>query len=284
MYVQSDVQVGSGLSSSASIEVFIGTVLNELYNGGKIEPLEIARTGQYAENKYFGKPSGLMDQIACAYGGVVVIDFGDPENPIIRRIDLDLNTFGYALLIVDTEGNHADLTSEYASVPAELRMVAEAFEKTYCREINEEEFYSRIPELRRSIGERPVLRAMHFFEENKRVDEQIKLLEQEKFHDFLSLVNESGSSSMKFLQNIYPSNNPQQQPITLGIALTERFIKQMGGGAVRIHGGGFAGTYQVFLPVDAVKSYKELIEPVFGKGNVKTLAIRNCGSVIIKRD
>ncbi len=280
-YVQSDVQVGSGLGSSASIEVFIGTVLNVLYNDGKIEPLEIARIGQYAENKYFGKPCGLMDQIACAYGGVVGIDFEDQNNPKIDKLELDLSAYGYRLLIVDTGSSHADLTSDYASVPREMRMVAEALGKRNCREISSEELFSHMPEFRRTLHERPLLRALHFLEENERVDKQIELLKQGKFYDFLSLVNESGNSSIKLLQNIYPSNNACQQPLSLGLALSERYISSIGEGAVRIHGGGFAGTYQVFLPSRYVVSYIDLIEPLFGLDCVKNLKIWKHGTITL---
>jgi galactokinase len=280
-YIQSDVRVGSGLSSSASIEVFIGTVLNVLYNNGNVEPLSIARIGQYAENAYFGKPCGLMDQIACAYGGVVGIDFENPNEPKIEKLELDLSTYGYCLLIVDTGGTHADLTSEYASVPHEMRMVAEALGKKNCREITSDVLYSNLPELRRTVRERPILRALHFLEENKRVDRQIDLLKRGMFHDFLLLVNESGNSSMKLLQNVYPSVNAKQQPITLGLALTERYISSIGEGAVRVHGGGFAGTYQVFLRSEALQVYRELIELLFGYGSVKTLAIRRAGSIVL---
>jgi galactokinase len=280
-YIQSDVRVGSGLSSSASIEVFIGTVLNVLYNNGNVEPLSIARIGQYAENAYFGKPCGLMDQIACAYGGVVGIDFENPNEPKIEKLELDMSSYGYCLLIVDTGGTHADLTSEYASVPHEMRMVAEVLGKKNCREITSDELYSNLPELRRTVHERPILRALHFLEENKRVDRQIDLLKRGMFHDFLLLVNESGNSSMKLLQNVYPSINAKQQPITLGLALTERYISSIGEGAVRVHGGGFAGTYQVFLRSEALQVYRELIELLFGYGSVKTLAIRRAGSIVL---
>ncbi len=279
-YGQSDVQGGSGLSSSASIEVFIGTVLNALYNNGNIEPLAIARIGQYAENEYFGKPCGLMDQIACAYGGVVGIDFEDQNNPRIEKLELDLRAHEYRLLIVDTGGNHADLTSDYASVPDEMRMVAGALGKNNCRQVTSEELYSNMPELRRTLQERPILRALHFLEENERVERQVELLKQGKFYDFLSLVNESGNSSMKLLQNIYPSNNARQQPLTLGLALTEHYISSIGEGAVRIHGGGFAGTYQVFLPLRYVSSYIDIIEPLYSEGCVRNLTIRKQGAIL----
>jgi galactokinase len=280
-YIQSDVKVGSGLSSSASIEVFIGTILNELYNGGRVEPLDIARIGQYAENKYFGKPCGLMDQIACAYGNIVGIDFVDRDNPIITDLDLDLNTYAYSLLIVETGGNHADLTNEYAAIPEEMHMVSDAMGKKNCREISKDELYVNIPRLRSTMQERPILRALHFIEENDRVAKQMEFIKQGRFHDFLYLVNESGNSSFKKLQNIYPACNAREQPITLGILLTEQFISSIGEGAVRIHGGGFAGTYQVFLPDKYVPQYIEMIEPLFGKGSVRNLAIRKHGAFVI---
>jgi galactokinase len=280
-YIQSDVQVGSGLSSSASIEVLIGTILNELYNNGKVESLDIARIGQYAENKYFGKPCGLMDQIACAYGNIVGIDFADRNNPIITDLDLDLSRYAYSLLIVETGGNHADLTHEYAAIPEEMLMVSEAMGKKNCREITKAELYTNIPRLRSIIQERPILRALHFIEENARVDKQMEFIKQGRFDDFLNLVNESGNSSLKLLQNIYPACNAREQPITLGIILTEQFISSIGEGAVRIHGGGFAGTYQVFLPEKYISQYIEMIEPLFGKGSVRNLAIRKHGAFVI---
>ncbi len=277
-YLQSDVHVGSGLSSSASIEVLIGSVLNVLYNDGKIDPLEIARIGRYAENEYFGKPCGMMDQVACAYGGVVGIDFENQNKPKIEKLEFDLRTYGYCLLIVDTGSIHNDLTSEYASVPGEMRKVAEAFGKRNCREISREEFFSHLPEFRRTLHERPLLRALHFLEENERVEKQIVFLKQGRFYDFLALVNESGNSSIKLLQNIYPPNNALQQPLSLGLALTERYISSVGEGAVRIHGGGFAGTYQVFLPSRHIVHYRNLIEPLFGIDCVKNLKIRKQGA------
>jgi galactokinase len=280
-YVRSDVRVGSGLSSSASIEVFIGTILNVLFNYGQIEPLEVAKIAQFAENEYFGKPCGLMDQIACVFGGIVSIDFADQKNPIIEKIDLDLNTYGYGLLFVDTGSDHADLTSEYASIPTEMRMVADAMGKRNCREITKQQLYRDIPDLRTKVHERPILRALHFLEENDRVEKQTELLKRGKFPEFLSLVNESGNSSMKLLQNIYPVHNARHQPLTLGLVLTERYLSSIGEGAVRIHGGGFAGMFQVFLPERYIPSYIDLIEPLFGRNSVKNLAIRHHGAVVL---
>ena len=280
-YLQSDVYFGAGISSSASIEVFIGTMFNVLYNDGRVDPLDIARIGQYAENEYFGKPCGLMDQIGCAYGGVVGIDFIDQNHPKVEKLELDFDAYGYSLLIVDTGSSHTDLTSDYASVPGDMRKVAAAMGKRNCRDISYKELSSHLPRLRGTLGERPLLRVLHFLDENERVDKQIAMLKQKKFQEFLSLVNESGNSSIKLLQNIYPSSNPLEQPITLGLALTERYIASIGEGAVRIHGGGFAGTYQVFLPSRYVASYRKLIEPLFGINSVKKLKIRKRGAFVL---
>jgi galactokinase len=280
-YLRSDVGIGSGLSSSASIEVFIGTIINVLFNDSVIGPIDIARIGQQAENVYFGKPCGLMDQIACAHGGVVWIDFKDADNPDIETIDLNLSDNGYRLLILDTGGDHANLTDEYASVPYDMRLVAAEFGRSSMREVTREELIRALPDLRPAVGERPILRALHFLDENDRVDRQKECLMSGDFTSFLSLVNASGESSVKILQNIYSPGNVLHQPVSLAIALTEEFIAGIGGGAVRIHGGGFAGTIQIFLPEEHVADYRIRMERIFGRGCIKDLRIRRLGTTAV---
>jgi galactokinase len=283
-YISSDVLMGSGLSSSASIEVLLGTILSYLYNDGKIDVKLLAMIGQYAENVYFGKPSGLMDQMACAIGGFVTIDFKDPEKPKVKKIDFDFDRHNYSLLVVDTGGNHADLTEDYASIPAEMKGVARALGVEVCRELTKEQVIENIPFLRRKINDRAILRALHFLNEDYRVTEQVKALEKGDFEGFLSLVRESGNSSWKWLQNCFTTHNPTEQGVTLALALTEDYIKKIGKGACRVHGGGFAGTIQVFLPLDAVNNYIEEIEYIFGKNAVTRLNIRPFGSIKINMD
>jgi galactokinase len=277
--VQSDVTIGSGLSSSASIEILIGSILNVLYNNGTVDVIEIAKIGQYAENEYFGKPCGLMDQIACAVGGVVEIDFQDPDRPIIEEVRLALDTYKYRMVIIDTGSNHADLTADYAAVRQEMISVANVFGKNYLRDVTKGEIIDSVPKLRQRLGERAILRALHYFDENERVKQQIECLKQNQFDEFLKLVNESGRSSLQLLQNIYSSQNPKEQPVTLAISLTENFLNKIGEGAVRIHGGGFAGTIQVFLPVRYIREYQRSIEKIFGAGCARTLDIRKHGIV-----
>lgn len=278
-YISSDVLVGSGLSSSASIEVLLGTILNYLYNHGKIDPKLLAMVGQYAENVYFGKPSGLMDQMACAVGGFVTIDFKDPSNPLVRKIDFDFGSQNYSLLVVDTGGSHADLTEDYAAIPGEMKAVAKELEAEVCRELTKKKILENIPLLRQKVNDRAVLRALHFLNENHRVTQQVKALEEDNFEEFLKLVKESGNSSWKWLQNCYTSHNPLEQGVTLALAITEDFIHKAGVGACRVHGGGFAGTIQVFLPSEKVQEYIETIEPMLGQGAVTLLNIRPFGSM-----
>ncbi|NLJ41447.1 MAG: galactokinase [Clostridiales bacterium] len=278
-YISSDVLGGSGLSSSASIEVLFGTILNHLYNEGKMGAELLAIIGQYAENVYFDKPSGLMDQIACAVGGFVSIDFKDPLKPIVKEIKFDFEDQDYQLLIVNTGGNHADLTDDYASIPIEMMKVANVFDKNVCRELTKSELLKNIGSLREKTGDRAVLRAMHFFDEDNRVILQTKALEKGRFDEFLSLVKESGNSSWKLLQNCFTTHNPEEQGITLGLAITEDYINKIGKGACRIHGGGFAGTIQVFLPDQKVAEYIKVIESVFGVGSVTKLGIRSLGTI-----
>jgi galactokinase len=278
-YITSSVLSGSGLSSSASIEVLLGTIFSALYNDNKISPEELAIIGQYAENNYFGKPCGLMDQVACAMGGIVTIDFKNPSDPVIEKVDFDFEAQNHKLLVVDTGGSHADLTEDYASVPAEMKSVAEALGAEVCRELSMEKFLPSISKLRSSVGDRAVLRAFHFLIENERVVDQVNALKNNDFDTFLQLIKDSGNSSFKWLQNIYSPKNPGEQGVSLALALTEKYITDVKKGACRVHGGGFAGTIQVFLPNDLISDYIELMEGVYGKGSVTTLQIRPLGTL-----
>ena len=279
---------GSGLSSSAVVEVLIGKIFDSLYGGGKTSALELAKIGQKAENVYFGKPCGLMDQTACASGGAVAIDFEDPANPKVREIGFDPASFGYAFCIVNTKGDHSDLTPDYAAVPAEMKAAASFFGKSVLRELDEGEFFSRLPDLRNTVGDRAILRAMHFFSENRRVAAMLAALEEmaappaERAMDaFLALVRESGDSSWELLQNIYSPKNLNAQGLGLALALTKNFLNSSssGKGACRVHGGGFAGTIQAYIPTEKLKDYRDLLEGVFGIGTVTVLKIRPQGAI-----
>ncbi len=275
----SDVLPGSGLSSSASVEVLIGSIFSALFNENSIAPERLAMVGQYAENNYFGKPCGLMDQVACAMGGIVTIDFMDPGDPKIRKVDFDFAAQNYAMIVLDTGGSHVDLTADYAAVPPEMRSVAEALGKTACREVTMEELMTSAREIREKCGDRALLRALHFLGDNDRVVEQVAALERNDFKAFLDMVTASGNSSYKRLQNIYSPGQTHEQGVSLALALTEDYIAGCGEGACRVHGGGFAGTIQVFLPNSAVQAYVDTMEPVFGEGSVHALKIRPLGTV-----
>ncbi|MDR2110897.1 MAG: galactokinase [Spirochaetaceae bacterium] len=283
----STVLTGSGLSSSAAVEVLLGRIFDNLYGEGKRSFLEIAQIGQRAENNYFGKPSGLMDQTACASGGVVAIDFADAGVPAVNRINLDLSETGYVLCVADTRGSHADLTPDYAAVPEEMRAVARFFGKPVLREVDEEMVYARMAELRKAVGDRAVLRAVHFFDENRRVEAMVEavkkmggsLYPEEKkqaMGTFLDLVNASGNSSLTLLQNIYSTHKPREQGVSLALFLSGRFFGNKG--ACRVHGGGFAGTIQAYLPRILFPAYKAHLEAVFGAGSVTPLRIRPAGA------
>jgi galactokinase len=277
--ITSDVAVGSGLSSSASIEMLIGNIFNYLYNDGLIAQNIIARIGQFAENVYFDKPCGLMDQIACASGGIVKIDFKDPLKPDVSPVQYDFDKSGYNLIIVNTGGDHADLTDEYASIPAEMKSVASFYDKTVCRDLNYDEIIQNIGTLRKTVGDRAILRVLHFFRENQRVHNMVQALESDNFDDFLQLSNRSGDSSFKWLQNIFSHKNTSEQEISLALALTEQFIHtEKISGACRIHGGGFAGTIQAVLPADHVNNYKNRMDSVFGRNSAQIISIRKKGS------
>jgi galactokinase len=280
-YVTSDVLIGSGLSSSASIEVLIGTIYSTLFNDCKVSDELIAIIGKYAENVFFAKPCGLMDQLACAVGGIISIDFQDPEKPVIEKIDFDFQGSGYRLLIVASDASHVDLTPDYASIPLEMKMVAAHFNKSYLREVSLSMLLGDIKNLREKAGDRAVLRAIHFLEENTRVDRQVNAIKQNDFKEFLALINESGNSSFKYLQNIYSPRKTEEQGVSLALALSDLFIKEKGRGACRVHGGGFAGTIQVFLPEDLVNEYSVFMSQVFNSDSVKVLSVRDTGSVCL---
>ncbi|MGN0353719.1 MAG: galactokinase [Muricoprocola sp.] len=274
-YVTSSVLSGSGLSSSAAFEVLIGNILSGLYNECKLSSVEIAQIGQEAENVYFGKPCGLMDQMACSVGGLIFIDFADPQNPVVKKVDVKFSKFHHSLCIVDTKGSHADLTDEYAAIPAEMKKVAAIFGKNLLCEVNEEEFISKLPEVRKKCGDRCVLRAMHWFEENRRVEAQVAALERDSIEDFKKKIKESGDSSYKFLQNVFSVKKLQEQSVSVALAVSERLLGEKG--VCRVHGGGFAGTIQAFVPSDMVEEYKNGMEAVFGEESCHVLQIREDG-------
>ncbi len=266
---------GSGLSSSAAFEVLIGTCLNYLYNDGKVSAVEVAQIAQYAENEFFGKPCGLMDQMACSVGGFVNIDFKDPSNPVITPIDFDFASCGHNLCIVDTRASHADLTDEYGAIRSEMESAAECFGKTALRDVDENEFFENINIVREKVSERAVLRGLHFFGENNRVDKQTKALSDGDFETFKKLVIESGNSSYMYNQNVFSAKAPLNQPVSLALAMSEYILK--GKGAWRVHGGGFAGTIQAFVPSDMLSVYKTEIEKVFGESTCYVLNVRPVG-------
>ena len=281
-YVESQIAPGSGLSSSACIEILIGTILNALYNSSRIPLEELATICQYAENAYFGKPCGLMDQLACAVGGMVAIDFSNPHRPAIHRIRHTLDSAGLRLAVVHAGGSHADLTAEYAAIPAEMKAVAAALGYRTCRDIGGEvEILNALPALREKTGDRAILRALHFVGECRRVPRQVRSLEEGRIEEFLFHVNASGRSSAMWLQNSYPGSTPEEQGITLALALTEGYIETVGRGACRIHGGGFAGTILAILPSEAIDGYRAMIEHVFGEDSLALLDIRSVGTLVL---
>ena len=279
-YCESTVLPGSGLSSSAAFEVLIGTIINHLFFEGGMSRSEVARIGQYAENVFFGKPCGLMDQTASAVGNLVTIDFFDKENPVIRPVSFDFAACGHALCIIDTRASHSDLTDEYAAIPNELKAVCAHFGKDVLTEIDEQEFYAAIAVLRRKCGDRAVIRAMHFYQENARVPRQVAALENGDFDTFLKLVKESGHSSYMYLQNVIPAGYKEHQDVALSLALCEHYLA--GRGAYRVHGGGFAGTVQAFVPYDMLDTFVAGIDGVLGAGACHILSIRPHGGVEAK--
>ncbi len=276
-YCESTVLPGSGLSSSAAYEVLIGTIINHLFFDARVSQPQIAQIGQYAENVYFGKPCGLMDQTASAVGGLVTIDFADKEKPDIRPVKFDFASCGHALCIIDSRADHADLTDEYAAIPNELKALCAHFGKEVTTEIDEAEFYAAIPELRETCGDRAVMRAIHEFNENRRVPLQVAALENGDFDTFLALTRESGYSSWMYLQNVVPAGYVAQQAMAVALGLCEHYLQ--GRGACRVHGGGFAGTVQAFVPHDLLESFRAGIDAALGEGACHVLSIRPQGAV-----
>lgn len=276
-YTTSDVLKGSGLSSSAAFEVLVATILNDLFNDGVVSAADKAKISQYAENVYFGKPSGLMDQMASSSGGFVTIDFKDTENPIVKRVDFDFSAYNHALCIVDTKGNHADLTEDYAACRFEMNDVAKALGKEVLREVDPQEFYANIQKIREQCSDRAALRAIHFFGDNDRVSEQVKALENKDFEEFKKLVVESGQSSFMYLQNIYSCKQPTEQGVALALALSDKILKSKG--AWRVHGGGFAGTIQAFVPFELLELYRSTMRAVFGEDCCYVLSVRPYGGI-----
>ncbi len=276
-YLTSDVLIGSGLSSSAAFEVLIGTILSGLYNEMTIEPITIGQIGQYAENEYFGKPCGLMDQCASAVGSLIYIDFNDPKSPLVKKLDVDFSQYQHSLCIVDTKGSHADLTEHYAAIPAEMKRVAQVFDQQFLGDVDEKTFYQSISSVKKTCDDRSILRAIHFFEENNRVASAVKALQENRFQDFKNIVLQSGNSSFKYLQNVYTNTNVSSQSVALTLALSEKILQHHG--VSRVHGGGFAGTIQAFVADSYVETYKQEIEKLTGEGTCHVLKIRDHGGI-----
>lgn len=278
-YVTSDVLSGSGLSSSAAFEVLIANIISGMYNNSGVDPIVIAQIGKEAENKYFGKPSGLLDQMASSVGGLINIDFKDPKNPVVKKVDVDFNKYNHSLCIVDTKGSHADLTDEYAAVTVEMKKVSQFFGVNYLSEVDKDEFYKNLAEIRKVTGDRAVMRAMHWFSENIRVDGQVAALTADDFEQFKKLIKTSGDSSYKYLQNVYSAKNVEEQNVSVALALSDEILGDKG--VSRVHGGGFAGTIAAFVPNDMVAIYKNKMEAVFGDDACYILKIRPVGGTRI---
>lgn len=280
-YTVSNVLKGSGLSSSAAFEVLIGTVINGLFANSEVDAVEIAKFGQFAENVYYNKPSGLMDQMASSVGAVVAIDFNDTEKPVIKKVEFDLQKHGHALCIIDSGADHADLTDEYATIPADMKEVASYFGKEYLRQVDKQEFFDNIKSIREQISnDRAVLRAIHFFNENERAQLEAKAIEDNDFERFKTLVKESGRSSYMYLQNVFATGMPKNQAVSLTLSLCDEILGDKG--AYRVHGGGFAGTVQAFVPFDMLDEFKMKIENVLGKDMCHILSIRPVGGYELK--
>ncbi len=279
VYATSQVLPGSGLSSSAACEVLLGVVENDLFCQGQLDPVTIAKMGQKAENIFFGKPSGLMDQTASSVGGAVAIDFADPAAPVVRSVAVDLAGLGYALCIIDSGASHADLTSEYAAVPQEMGAVAAYFGKQVLRQVDEEQVMEALPQLRKAVGDRAVLRALHFFADDRRSEQEADALEKGDMDAFLALVKESGRSSWELLQNITPAGAVAEQAMAVALTVAERALK--GKGACRVHGGGFAGTIQAFVPLAELEQFQTQVEKALGSGSCHVLSIRPVGGTVL---
>ena len=278
-YITSNVISAAGVSSSASFEMLLCSILNTFFNEGRMDTVAYAHIGKYSENVYWDKASGLLDQMACAVGGLITIDFLEPASPVVEKIDFDFSSQNHSLIIVNTGKGHADLSADYSSVPIEMKKVAEFFGKEVCAEITEEEVIGHLAEVREYAGDRSVLRALHFFEENKRVEAEVKALKEGRFSDFLNNITASGNSSWKWLQNCFTNSAYQEQGITVALALTELFITGKQRGACRVHGGGFAGVIMAMLPNDLVEEYVAYIEKALGEGNAYRMSIRPYGAI-----
>ena len=282
VHVRSDVAPGSGLSSSAAFEVLLARVLNALFCGGRLSPIELAQISQRAENVYFGKPCGLMDQLVSSMGGLVYIDFADPAQPAAERVSFDFSHCGHALCIVSCGADHANLTADYAAIPDELARVCAVFGKTYLREVDEDAFYAAIPQLRKAVGDRAVVRAIHFYNDCRRAAALCDAVRADDMDTFLKLIVEGGHSSFEFNQNAYSIKAPQEQGVPLALALSQKVLN--GRGAWRLQGGGFAGTIQAFVPLALLETYKNAIDAVFGAGSCHVLSVRNYGAVMVTPD
>lgn len=276
-YITSDVLIGAGLSSSAAYETLIGNIVSGLYNNMSVSAEEIAIIGQFAENVYFGKPCGLMDQMACSVGNMVHVDFADINNPKVEKVTFDLNKYGYSLCITDTKGSHADLTADYAAVPEEMKKVAAFFGKEVLLGLTVDDILENIVKVREQVGDRGVLRALHFIRENERVQKEVSYLSDEDIEEFLKTVAASGNSSYKYLQNVYSNADVQHQNVSLALAISEDFLGD--NGVSRVHGGGFAGTIQAFVKNDIVIEYQKIMDMVFGQGACSVLKIRKYGGM-----
>ena len=281
-YTTSDVLRGSGLSSSAAFEVLVGEIFNAEFNDGRFSAVDNAKIGQYAENVFFDKPCGLMDQTACAVGSAIIIDFKEPASPVVDKIPFDIAKHGFCLCITDTKGSHADLTDDYAAIRREMESVAEFLGKKVLRDVDEEVFFSKIAEIREKLGDRAVLRAIHFFADCKRAKELYEAAADDRFDDFLHLIVDGGHSSFEYNQNAYSIKKPEEQGVALGVALSQRVLA--GRGAWRLQGGGFAGTIQAFVPKDLLEQYRATLEGVFGKGSCYVLNVRNYGAIQVTQD
>lgn len=281
-YTTSDVLRGSGLSSSAAFEVLVGEIFNAEFNDGRFSAVDNAKIGQYAENVFFDKPCGLMDQTACAVGSAITIDFKEPASPVVDKIPFDIAKHGFCLCITDTKGSHADLTDDYAAIRREMESVAEFLGKKVLRDVDEEVFFSKIAEIREKLGDRAVLRAIHFFADCKRAKALYEAVADDRFDDFLHLIVDGGHSSFEYNQNAYSIKKPEEQGVALGVALSQRVLA--GRGAWRLQGGGFAGTIQAFVPKDLLEQYRATLEGVFGKDSCYVLNVRNYGAIQVTQD
>ena len=280
-YITSNVISSAGVSSSAAFETLICQIINTLFNDGKLSKTDYAYIGKYAENHYWNKASGLLDQMCCAYGGLISIDFENPDMPKVNEIDFDFEAAKHDLIIVQTGRGHADLSADYSSIPAEMRKVAEYFNKKTLSEVDEKEFYNNLPKLRECAGDRAVLRSIHFFDENKRVENEVKALINNDFDTFLKNITDSGNSSWKYLQNVYTNAAPNEQGITVALALSERFLKEKNVGATRVHGGGFAGVIMAMVPEKYSDEYVAYMDKFLGEGSSYKMKIRPYGSVCL---